>query len=172
MNFEELGCLIIPINILLSELTYQLSSSEKTRVKAFFFQRNQKHICFDAVVRIPFLLCSVMCALYAERTTFQCLLGIADDHRYLMDEKERAQSKLSQASFLFLLLYDTTMPPTKHKKNYLLFGSGSSNMYSFDFSMPEKSSDQLCYQTQKKKKHFLHTVRLLMVLKYLGMLLQ
>lgn len=48
------------------------------------------------------------------------------------------------------------MLPTKHKKNYLLFGSGSSNLYSFDFSMPEKSSDQLCYQTKKKKAFSAH----------------
>lgn len=68
--------------------------------------------------------------------------------------KKTQHNKNYHKPHFFLLLYDTTMLPTKHKKNYLLFGSGSSSLYSFDFSMSEKkSSDQLFYQTQKIKAY-------------------
>lgn len=71
------------------------------------------------------------CALGSEGCCY--LSGIADDHRYLMNGKDPVKHKLSQASFLFFLLYDTLVLETKHTKNYLLFGSGSSKLYSFDF---------------------------------------
>lgn len=49
------------------------------------------------------------------------------------------------------MLYDTAVLQTKHRKNYLLFGSGSSKLYSFDSNTSQKSSDHLNHQTQEKK---------------------
>lgn len=131
--------------------------------------KKKTHICFDSVARIPFLLCSAtpvpLCAEDCLR-----LSSVADDHRYLMNGKDPAQQKLSQASFLSFLLYGTMMLQTKHRKNYLLFGSGSSKLHSFVFSTSENSSDHR--SIKHRKRHLPHHMSELMVLKCLRMLLQ
>lgn len=125
----------------------------KLQWKHFFFsKKNQKHMCFDAVARLLYLLFSVMCALCSGRTTCISQAQLKITGTQWMKKIQHNKNYHKPHFFSFCFMTPQCYQQSTRKIIYFLVQVVPICIHLIS-ARREKSSDQLFYQTQKIKAY-------------------